>query len=198
MTNLEFLRKHARPGRVGLFGGSSAVDRAIRKAQSLIDEEGSRSAWSHAAIFEGERVDGRAWLIESDFEIGRRNLRSGVQESRLEKYADEKAWPNLAVLDFGLDADQVRKALAAGLDLLAAATPYALGGLVRTGVAMLRKRLDRAKADGTTYCSAFVRSAYLAAGLDLVPVVAVPNTAPEHLSRTALPHRRWERIEDPG
>lgn len=193
MTNLEFLRRHARPGRVGLFGGSSTVDRAIRGAQALLDAEGRPSRWSHAAIFEGDRVDGRGWLIESDFEIGRRNLRSGVQENRLEKYGDAEAWPEVAVLDFGLDAGQVRKVLAAGLDLLAAATPYALGGLVKTGVAMLRKRLDRGSPGASTYCSAFVRTAFLAAGIDLAPGVAVPNTAPEHLARSPAPHRRWER-----
>src|SRR5438309_1107428 len=43
--------------------------------------------------------DGRQWLIESDFEVGKGQLRNGVQENRVDKYGSEKDWPNLAVLD---------------------------------------------------------------------------------------------------
>jgi hypothetical protein len=197
MTNLEFLRKHARPGRVGLFGGSSVVNRGIRRAQALIDPEGRRSLWSHAAVFEGKRTDGRHWLIESDFELRKRTLRNGVQESRIEKYGDAAEWPNLAVLDFRLSPSQVRKLLTSGLDQLAAGTPYALGGLLQTGMAMLRMRLDRGTAGASVFCSAFVRAVFLSAGVDLAPGIAVPHTAPDHLHRTPRPHRRWERVRDP-
>src|SRR5690349_15655415 len=99
MGNLEFLKRHAKPGAIGLFGGSSAVDRAIRVGQRELDDEAKPSLWSHVAVFEGERVDGEQWLLESDFEVGKMSLRNGVQENRIEKYESEKEWPNLAVLD---------------------------------------------------------------------------------------------------
>ena len=38
MSNVEFLTKYAKPGCVGLFGGSSAVDRAIRVGQREMDD----------------------------------------------------------------------------------------------------------------------------------------------------------------
>src|SRR6185295_5991165 len=87
MSNKDFLEKYAKPGCVGLFGGSSAVDRAIRVGQREMDDEARPSLWSHVAVFEGERVDGQHWLLESDFEVGKGQLRNGVQENRIEKYA---------------------------------------------------------------------------------------------------------------
>ncbi|RPH37987.1 MAG: hypothetical protein EHM91_14385, partial [Planctomycetota bacterium] len=98
LSNLEFLKKYAKRGCIGLMGGSSAVDRAIRKGQRGLDGATKPSLWSHVLIFQGERVDGRSWLIESDFEVGKGNVRNGVQENRIDKYASEKEWPNLAVL----------------------------------------------------------------------------------------------------
>lgn len=142
-------------------------------------------------------MDGFHWLIESDFEVGRGNLRSGVQESRLEKYSDPQVWPNLAVLDLKLNAAQTRRVLSAGLELLSKGTRYALGGLLETGVALLRKQLGRERPRDATFCSSFVRSVFLEAGVDLVPGVAVRHSAPEHLSRTPLPCRRWEFLGDP-
>src|SRR5437763_1538331 len=81
MSNREFLEKYAKPGCVGLVGGSSAVDRAIRVGQREMDDEARPSLWSHVAVFEGERVDGQQWLLESDFEMGKGQLRNGVQEN---------------------------------------------------------------------------------------------------------------------
>lgn len=196
-VNLAFLKKHARAGRILLMGGSSVIDRGIRRAQVLLDSEKRPSLWSHAGVCEGGRVDGFDWLIESDFEMGRGNLRSGVQESRLDKYADAKVWPNLAVLDLGLNPAQTRNVLSAGLESLSKGTRYALAGLLKTGVALLKKKLDQDAPRDSTFCSSFVRAVFLEAGVDLVPGVAVRHTTPEHLSRTLLPLRRWELLGDP-
>jgi hypothetical protein len=198
MATLEFLRRHARAGCVGLFGGSSIVDLGIRKAQAALDPAGKPSLWSHAAIFEGDRVDGRGWLIESDFEITPGQLRSGVQESRLDKYEDPSVWPNVAVLDFGLQESQVREVLSAGLDFLARRARYALGGLLETWWAVMTKSLGQGREKESTFCSAFVRAAYSAASVDLAPGIAIQHTTPEHLARTPVPHERHLLVRDPA
>ena len=194
-TNLEFLRRHAAAGRVGLMGGSSAIDRAIRKGQRGLNE-GKASLWSHALIFQGERVDGEQWLIESDFDVGKGSLRNGVQENRIDKYAGEKEWPNLAVLDFGLKEKDARRVVGAGLDLVARGTSYDLGGILETTWAMMRKTMSKGREKESTFCSAFVRAIFQHAGLDLAPGVAIQHTLPEQISRTPLAHTRYLLVRD--
>jgi len=196
LSNLEFLKRFARPGCVGLFGGSSAIDRAIRRGQKDLDGEAKPSLWSHAALFQGERADGRQWLIESDFEVGKGQLRNGVQENRVDKYGSEKDWPNLAVLDFGLPENQVQKVVVAGLDLVARRSNYDLGGILETYWAMMRKTMNKGREKESTFCSAFVRAIFQNAGIDLTPGIAVQLTVPEQVSRTALPLTRYLLVRD--
>jgi hypothetical protein len=196
LSNLEFLKRYAKPGCVGLFGGTSTIDRAIRRGQKGLDEAAKPSLWSHAALFEGERADGQQWLIESDFEVGKGQLRNGVQENRIDKYADEKDWPNLAVLDFGLKEKEAQKLVVAGLDLVARRTNYDLGGILETYWAMMRRSMSRGREKESTFCSAFVRAVFRHAGMDLAPGVAVQHTLPEQVSRTALPHTRYLLVRD--
>jgi len=195
LSNLEFLKRFAKPGCVGLFGGSSTIDRAIRRGQKGLDGAMS-SLWSHAVLFEGERVDGRQWLIESDFEVGKGQLRNGVQENRVDKYGDEKDWPNLAVLDFGLSDKDSQKVVVAGLDLVARRTNYDLPGILETYWAMMRKSMAKGREKESTFCSAFVRAVFRHAGIDLTPGVAVQHTLPEQVSRTSLPHTRYLLVRD--
>lgn len=198
LGNVDFLRKYAKAGCVGLFGGSSAVDRAIRVGQREMDDEARPSLWSHVAVFQGERVDGRQWLLESDFEMGKGQLRNGVQENRIDKYANQKEWPNLAVLDLGLKDKEVQRVVVAGLDLVAKRTRYDLHGILQTYWAMMRKTMDKGREKDSTFCSAFVRAVYRHAGIDLAPGVAVQHTLPEHVSRTPLPHARTLLVRDSG
>jgi hypothetical protein len=194
-TNLEFLSRHALAGRVGLMGGSSAIDRAVRKGQRGIND-GKPSLWSHVVLFQGERLDGHPWLIESDFDVGQGSVRNGVQEHRIDKYASEKEWPNLAVLDFGLPEKKAQKLVVAGLDLVARRTSYDLGGILETYWAMMRKTMSRGRDKDSTFCSAFVRAVFQHAGLDLTPGIAVQHTLPEQVSRTPLPHTRYLLVRD--
>lgn len=120
LSNAEFFKRYGAPGRVGLVGGSSPLDRGIRHAQRLIDPHGKPSLWSHVFLFQGERFDGQGWLMESDFDVTQGRVRGGAQENRIEKYADEKGYPNAAVLDFGLKDVDVRKLLGAGLEFIPA------------------------------------------------------------------------------
>ena len=117
MSNKEFLETFARPGRVGLAGGSSWIDRAIKHVERHVDEEAQPSLWSHAYLFEGRRVDGHQWVIESDLQIAHKHISLGVQENRLAKYFDERMYPTLAVLDFGVSDDQLAILLREGLEI---------------------------------------------------------------------------------
>jgi hypothetical protein len=196
LSNLEFLRRYAKPGCVGLFGGSSTIDRAIRRGQKGLGGDSKPSLWSHAALFEGERADGQQWLIESDFEVGKGQVRNGVQENRIEKYRSEKEWPNLAVLDFGLAQKDIRRLVVAGLDLVSRRTNYDLGGILETYWAMMRRSMSKGREKESTFCSAFVRAVFQHAGIDLAPGVAVQHTLPEQVSQTTLPHARYLLVRD--
>jgi hypothetical protein len=101
LSNRDFLESHAQAGRVGLVGGTTLIEKAIRRAERRIDENERRSLWSHAMLFEGKRADGHYWVIESDLQIHRKHIQLGVQENHISKYYDDEVFPNLAVLDFG-------------------------------------------------------------------------------------------------
>jgi len=194
-SNLDFLRRYARPGRVALLGGSSAIDRAIRKGQRAINE-GKPSLWSHVALFQGERIDGQQWLIESDFDVGKGSVRNGVQENRIDKYASEKDWPNLAVLDFGLQEKDAHRVVVTALDLVARGMSYDLSGILETSWAMMRKTLCTGREKESRFCSAFVRAVFKHGGFDLTPGIAVQHTLPEQVSRTPIPHTRYLLVRD--
>ncbi|PYK58886.1 MAG: hypothetical protein DME21_14710 [Verrucomicrobia bacterium] len=119
VSNQEFLETHARPGRVGLSGGITLIDKAIARAERHLDDEGRWSLWSHSFLFQGRRPDGHHWVIESDLQINRRHIRLGVQENRISKYFNEGLYTTLAVLDFGLSEEQVVTLVREGLELVA-------------------------------------------------------------------------------
>jgi hypothetical protein len=204
LSNREFLERHAQPGRVGLCGGTTNVDIAIRRAQRHLHEARHWSDWSHAFIFQGVRADGQHWVVESDIQIHRRHIQLGAQENRAAKYFDEKMFPALAVLDFGLDEAQVATLLRAALELVASRERYSLRELVGTLITLrkpeLRARENLLARERSVYCSAFVRRIFLKAGIDLVPGVAGKNTTPEDISRTPAPHvaYRLQREIAPG
>ena len=58
LSNREFLERYARPGCIGLSGGTSLIDKAICRAQRHLDAEENWGAWSHAFLFQGRRADG--------------------------------------------------------------------------------------------------------------------------------------------
>jgi hypothetical protein len=193
LSNEQFIEKHASEGCVGLAGGTAFVDRAIRRAQSALSGKPLDSAWSHAFLFSGRRVDGHHWVLESDIEIHRRHVRLGVQENRAQKYFDADEYPNLAILDFGLAPDAVRKVLTEALELLAGRSHYSLREIVGTMLALkqakLRTRDNLLAREGALYCSAFVSQCYARAGIELAADLATKNTTPQDLAETRVPHR---------
>ena len=192
LSNPEFLEAHAQPGRVGLSGGVTLIDKVIARAERHLDDESRWSLWSHSFLFQGRRPDGHHWVIESDLQINRRHLRLGVQENRITKYFDEDLYTTLAVLDFGLAEEQVATLVREGLELVASRARYSLRELVGTLIALrhpqLRGQGNVLAREKSIFCSAFVQHLFRQVGIDLAPGVDAKNTTPEDISRAPVPH----------
>ena len=138
-------------------------------------------------------------MLESDLDATRRHVRLGVQENRTDKYFDEKAYPNLAILDFGLDAAQTQAVLTAALDLLARRSTYSLRELVGTLLALhrpsLRARENLLAREGALYCSALVQHCYAQGGVAFQSDVAPKNITPEDIAATPVPHVRHLQVQ---
>ncbi len=202
ISNSAFFEKYARKGAVCLFGGVEPLGRIIRDAQALVTHDGKPSLWSHAAVLIGKREDDCHWLLESDISLNleRVQLRNGAQENRVDKYADPAKYPNLEILDFGLDEDCTKRVIGKALDLLVQNVMYPISGLLGTLIAYAFRMEDRENVlndPAALYCSAFVKEAYLSIGVDLSPGVATTNTSPEHLYQTPVSHKAYIVIRDP-
>ncbi|GAB1595981.1 hypothetical protein [Lysobacter claricitrinus] len=202
MDNARFLLEHAGPGRIGLCGGRDPVSRLIRKAQAPLTADGHRSLWSHAFLFTEKRVDGRWWVVESDLDVRYRQMRLGAQENRLDRYFDDDAFPNVAVLDFGLDAAQVTACHTAALDVVAGLAHYSIRELVGTLLGMhstrLRRRDNLLAREGALYCSALVQHCYASAGIELLPDVPGKNVTPHDIAQSPHPHTAHRLVRDLG
>lgn len=192
LSNREFLELYARPGRIGLSGGITLIDKVICRAERHLDEREQWGCWSHAFLFQGQRPDGHHWVIESDLQVHRKHIQLGVQENRIAKYYDEEFYTSLAVLDFGLAETQIACLLREGLDLVANRARYSLRELFGTLIALkrpdLRRRENLLAREDSLYCSALVQHLFRKANLDLAPGVDLKNTTPEDIARTAIPH----------
>lgn len=201
-SNEAFILRHAAPGRIGLCAGGDWISKVIRKSQAPLTGDGHRSLWSHAFLFSEQRSDGHWWVIESDLDLRYKQMRLGVQENRVARYFDANEFPNVAILDFGLDETQTRRVVGAGLDLLSGLTNYSLSELVGTMLAMystrLRKRDNLLAREGALYCSAMVQHCYLAAGVHLLPDVSGKNIAPHDIAHSPLPHTAHRLVRDLG
>lgn len=195
ISNEEFFKQYAAPGRVALAGGTALIDRVICRAQRHVDEDANWSCWSHAFLIQGERIDGHLWVIESDLEIHRKHIRLGVQENRVDKYFNEELYSTIAILDFGLEPEQVQAVLKEGLNLVADRTRYSLRELLGVLLAMrhqnLRGKSNLLARDKSLFCSALVHHLFRSVSLDLVPGLEVKHTAPEDLFRSTRPHTTY-------
>ena len=166
LSNREFLELYARAGRIGLSGGVTLVDKAICRAERHLDEGAVWGFWSHVFLFEGLRLDGHHWLIESDLQIHRKHIQLGVQENRICKYFDEGLYTSLAVLDLGLTEAQVACLLREGLELVASRARYSLRELFGTLIALhrpeLRARANVLARERSLYCSALLQHVFRA------------------------------------
>jgi hypothetical protein len=192
LSNREFLQRYAHPGRIGLSGGITLIDKAICRAERHVHGKKKWGAWSHAFLFQGGRHDGHHWVIESDIQFHRRHISLGVQENRVSKYFDEKLYTTLAVLDFALTEAQTTCLLREGLELVATRARYSLRELFGTLIALrnpeLRGRDNLLSRERSMYCSAFVQHLFRKAGFELAPGVVGKNTTPEDIAQTSVPH----------
>ncbi|MGZ5543671.1 MAG: hypothetical protein ACXWIU_03260 [Limisphaerales bacterium] len=195
ISNRDFLDLYARPGRIGLAGGSTLIDRVIRRAERRVIADGKWSTWSHAFVFGERRCDGHQWVIESDLAAVHKHIRFGVQENRMAKYYDEELYGTLAILNFNLSDDQLRSLLCHGLQMMSDATKYSVRELFGTLLALkkpeLRTKENVLARDRSFFCSAFVQHLYCQIGFDLAPGINAKNTTPEDISSTLVPHTRW-------
>jgi hypothetical protein len=106
-SNQEFLERYAQAGRIGLCSGVTLIDKAICRAQRHLDPDEKWGTWSHVFLFQGRRVDGHHWVVESDLQVHREHIQLAVQENRVSKYFDEQLYTTLAVLDFNVSENQV-------------------------------------------------------------------------------------------
>lgn len=173
MSNRDFLEKYAQPGRVCLVGGTTLIEKVIRRAERHVDADERWSLWSHAMLFEGKRIDGHHWVIESDLQIKHKHIRLGVQ-------------------DFGLTEEQIKRVLGEGLRMVAQCAVYSLAELVGTAVALrhpwFRPRRNLLARRRSMYCSGFVQYVFHRAGIDLAPGIHPSHGSPEDISRTPVPH----------
>ena len=192
LTNEEFLKRHARAGRIGLSGGLTLIDKAICRAERHLNANERWGLWSHAFVFQGVRADGHHWLLESDLQVQHKHIQLGVQENRISKYHDEKLYTNLAVLDFGLTDEHVGVLLREGLELVASRARYSVRELVGTLIALrrpeLRTQSNLLSRERSMYCSAFVQHLFRKMGLELAPGIDGKNTTPEDISHSPVPH----------
>ncbi|HEY2345641.1 MAG TPA: hypothetical protein VGH80_07145 [Xanthomonadaceae bacterium] len=198
--NSAFIEQHAAPGRIGLCGGQQWLNKLIRKAQGPLTADGHRSMWSHAFIFSERRIDGHWWVIESDLDMRTKHVRLGVQENRATRYFDAEQCPNIAVLDFGLDAAQTLKVQQAALDTLSGLSTYSLGELVGTLLSLhsrrLRGRENLLSKEGALYCSAFVQHCYEAVGIRFQPGIHGKNIAPHDIETSPVAHTMHSLVRD--
>jgi hypothetical protein len=192
LSNREFLERYARAGRVGLCGGVTLIDKAIARA-TVSNENETLSPWSHAFVFQGQRLDGHHWVIESDLQINRKHIRLGAQENRISKYFDADFYTTLAVLDFDLPEPIVASLMTEGLELVASRVQYSVRELVGTLIALKRPELRAQEnvlaREKSMYCSAFVQHVFRIHG---------KNTTPDDISRTLVPHVAYVLKRDPA
>ncbi len=188
LGNQRFIEQYAKPGCIGLVSGTHFIDESIKKAQKKITKSGEHSLWSHAFIYSGFRQDGHMWLIESDLEFHKKQIKIGVQENRAEKYFNKEQFPSLAILDFNLDNAAQNKIIAEGLNLVAAKAEYSIREVFGVLFSMLQNKkrnedniLSR---DNSFFCSAFVQHCYNTINIALDKEISTKHLTPEDIYAT--------------
>ncbi len=194
ISNEEFFTRYAAPGRIGLVGGTTLIDRAIRRAERHVCD-GKWSNWSHAFLFGEKRSDGYIWVIESDLQAARKHIRFGVQENRVTKYYDENLYTAAAILDLGLTPEKTSALIAAGLDMVSNATRYSVRELFGTLFALrkqdIRSQDNKLAREKSFYCSALVQHLFCRIAIDLTPGVHAKHTTPEDIFQTSTAHKTY-------
>lgn len=191
LSNQQFIEQYAKPGCIALVGGTHFIDESIKKAQKKITTNGKQSLWSHAFIFSGLRQDGHIWLIESDLEFHKKQIKLGVQENRAEKYFDKTLFPHIAILDFNLNQASQNKLIAQGLNLVAAKVQYSIreifGVLYTMFNAKASSNANILAQNNSFFCSAMVQHCYAALNINFNNNITTKNITPQHIYTTNQP-----------
>ena len=145
-----------------------------------------------------KRHDGHWWIVESDLEFHRKQIKLGVQENRAEKYFDEKYFPNLAILDFNLNEMQQNAVLAEALNLVHSKTEYSIREVFGALYTILKKKSREEEnvmaRDNALFCSATVQHCYSKINMNLAEGIAVKQLAPEDIAVTKIPHKQYRLL----
>lgn len=198
LSNQEFIERYALAGRVGLVCGASLIDQVIQAATGKVSRTHRKGDWSHAWVFQGRRRDGHHWIVESDLDAGLKHQRLGVQENRVTKFFCERECPRLAILDFGLTAEQVETVLRECLELVANQATYSLMEILGTALALQtgrsRNRKNLLAKKSSMYCSGLVQHVFAKADIDLIPNVHSSLGTPDELAASpVLKQAYWLR-----
>lgn len=199
MTNEEFFTTYAAKGKVGLVGGTAFIDKSIRQLQKKITPDQNPSPFSHAFIFSGKREDGQFWIFESDLEFHRRHTKIGIQENRISKYYDVLHYPNVAVLDFNLSEEAIKRILAEALNLLSGKGEYSLREIFGVMLSLDKKTRTHSNLfsrDNSFFCSAFVQHCYVKADTLFNEKVSLKHLTPSDIYCTEIPHQSHTLIRE--
>ncbi|MCE3228743.1 MAG: hypothetical protein K0S32_3294 [Bacteroidetes bacterium] len=191
MTNEQFFNTHAKSATVCLVGGTAFVDKTIKKAQKKLTADKKHSLFSHAFLISEKRADDKWWVIESDLEFHRKQVKLGVQENRIDKYFDETMFPNIAILDFNLDAKTQKAVLAEGLNMVAGRANYSLReilGVLWSFTKEERKSENKFSQENSFICSSLVQHCYNHANICFNPEVSLKHMTPEDIYNTKCVH----------
>ena len=198
LSNRGFIEQYAKPGCIGLVGADTPIDNSIKKMQKYITSDGKSSLWSHAFLYSDKRHDGHWWIIESDLEFHRKQMKLGVQENRAEKYFDEKYFPNLAILDFNLDEQKQNSVLGEALNLVHSRTEYSVREVFGALYTLLKKESrgseNKLARDNSLFCSAMVQHCYSKININLSDAVSLKQLAPEDIAATKIPHMQYRIV----
>lgn len=191
MTNEQFFEKYSGSACVGLVGGTHFIDRAIKNAQKKLTVNRKSSHFSHAFILSEKRSDGKWWLIESDLEFHRKQVRLGVQENRVDKYFDSSLFPNVAILDFKLTASQQQDILTEALNLVAGRGKYSLRETLGVLLSFSKEKRDNENLfaqENSFICSSLVQHCYHRAEIIFNETVSLKHITPEDIYATRKEH----------
>jgi hypothetical protein len=190
ISNRTFFETHAKKGNIGLVGGSAFIDVSIRQMQKKVTMDNNPSFWSHAFIVTGKREDDCIWMVESDLEFHKKQIKLGVQEARIDKYFDEETYPNVALLDFNLDESQSKMLVAEALNLVALRTEYSIREVfgVLYSIVAQKSRLSENKLaqENALFCSAMVQKCFSAIHFNLNTAINTKQLTPQDIYATNL------------
>jgi len=191
VTNEDFFNRFASPASIGLVGGTAFIDKTIIKAQKKITPDKKPALFSHAFLIGEKRMDDKWWVIESDLEFHRKQIKLGVQENRLDKYFDENLFPNVAILDFKLAPTEKKSIINEGLELVSGRAKYSLREILGVFLSFTKETRNTNNPfaqENSFICSALVQHCYSKANICFNNEVSLKHITPFDIYSTKLEH----------